>query len=138
MWFRENLEKNTWHIPRRQFNHLSCSLWWASHTAQRVGLAWRLPSPNLGTDVNKSCPALRSWDLNSPSMRRMGSWWGSKHSQAQFMYAEKEFVAQQLVNTLGIQMTFTIKPVNLDEVWDQIMEFLSKIFSGLWRHRSLR
>lgn len=44
------------------------------------------------------------------------------------MYAEKEFVAQQLVNTPGIQMTFTIKPVNLDEVWDQIMEFLSKIF----------
>lgn len=44
------------------------------------------------------------------------------------MYVKKEVVAQQLVNILGMQMTFAIKPVNLAEVWDQIMEFLSKTF----------
>lgn len=44
------------------------------------------------------------------------------------MYVEKEVVAQQLVNTLDIQMAFAIKRMNLAEVWDQTMEFLSKIF----------
>lgn len=43
------------------------------------------------------------------------------------MYAEKESVAQQLVNTpdLGIEITFTIRSVNLAEVWDHIMECVS-------------
>lgn len=53
----------------------------------------------------------------------------SSHSQAQFIHAEKGNVAQQLVNTpdLGIQITFTIRSVNLAEVWDQIMECVSML-----------
>lgn len=47
------------------------------------------------------------------------------HGQAQFMHAEN--VAQQLVDTpyLGIQITCTIRSVNLPEVWDQIIECIS-------------
>lgn len=43
------------------------------------------------------------------------------------MYAEN--VAQQLVDTpyLGIQITFTIRSVNLPEVWDQIIECVSTL-----------
>lgn len=52
------------------------------------------------------------------------------HSQAQFMYAEKENIAQILVNTpyLGIQITFIIRSVNLAEVWDQVMECVPRLF----------